>query len=310
MAAVSVEHLSKRYGETDAVDDVTFEVHHGEVFALLGPNGAGKTTTIEILEGFRTRDGGRVEVLGYDPADRTTSRQLRERLGVVLQELAVEPFLSVRQALTRNAGYYPRPRPVDEVLELVGLQDKANARVKTLSGGQQRRLDLGLGIIGNPELLVLDEPTTGFDPTARREAWDLVRSMTGGGTTVILTTHYMDEAEALADRVAVINAGRIIAEGTPESLGGRDVGEVTVRFRLPPTTAVTDLPVVASVADGGAVEITTDREIEVLAELTTWALREQVDLIGLTVERLTLEDVYLRLTGYQSEDGATSGPES
>ena len=301
MAAVSVEHLSKRYGDVDAVKDVAFEVRQGEVFALLGPNGAGKTTTIEILEGFRTRDSGRVEVLGYDPADSATSRQLRERMGVVLQELAVEPFLSVRQALTRNAGYYPRSRPVDEVLELVGLGAKADARVKTLSGGQQRRLDLGLGIIGNPELLVLDEPTTGFDPSARRGAWDLVRSMTGGGTTVILTTHYMDEAEALADRVAVINAGRIIAEGTPEALGGRDVGEATIRFRLPPGTPLADLPVPASatLSDSDGVEIRTDKEIEVLAGLTNWALRHHVEVIGLTVERLTLEDVYLNLTGYQ-----------
>jgi ABC-2 type transport system ATP-binding protein len=301
VAAVSVEHLSKRYGEIDAVNDVTFEVEQGEVFALLGPNGAGKTTTIEILEGFRKRDRGRVDVLGYDPADRATSRQLRERLGVVLQELAVEPFLSVRQALTRNAGYYPRPRPVDEVLELVGLETKANARVKTLSGGQQRRLDLGLGIIGNPDLLVLDEPTTGFDPTARRDAWDLIRSMTGGGSTVILTTHYMDEAEALADRVAVISAGRIIAEGTPDSLGGRDVGEATIRFRLPSGTGIADLPVPATVSGNGALEIRTDHEIEVLARLTSWALRDSVDLIGLTVERSTLEDVYLRLTGYGAE---------
>ncbi|HLM94938.1 MAG TPA: ABC transporter ATP-binding protein [Acidimicrobiales bacterium] len=306
MAAVSVEHLSKRYGDVDAVKDVAFEVRQGEVFALLGPNGAGKTTTIEILEGFRTRDSGRVEVLGYDPADSATSRELRERMGVVLQELAVEPFLSVRQALARNAGYYPRSRPVDEVLDLVGLEAKADARVKTLSGGQQRRLDLGLGIIGNPELLVLDEPTTGFDPSARRGAWDLVRSMTGGGTTVILTTHYMDEAEALADRVAVINAGRIIAEGTPEALGGRDVGEATIRFRLPPGTPLADLPVPASVtlADSGAVEIRTDKEIEVLADLTSWALRRHVEVIGLTVERLTLEDVYLNLTGYQPETHA------
>ncbi|HEY5024186.1 MAG TPA: ABC transporter ATP-binding protein [Acidimicrobiales bacterium] len=301
MAVVSVEHLSKRYGEIDAVNDVGFEVQQGEVFALLGPNGAGKTTTIEILEGFRKRDGGRVDVLGYDPADTGTSRQLRERLGVVLQELAVEPFLSVRQALTRNAGYYPRPRSVDEVLELVGLAAKANARVKTLSGGQQRRLDLGLGIIGNPELLVLDEPTTGFDPNARRGAWDLVRSMTGGGTTVILTTHYMDEAEALADRVAVISSGRIIAEGPPGTLGGRDVGEATIRFRLPPGVGVSDLPVPATVSGNGALQIRTDHEIEVLATLTTWALRHEVDLIGLTVERLTLEDVYLRLTGYEPD---------
>ncbi len=302
MASVSVEHLNKRYGDRDAVNDVAFEVQQGEVFALLGPNGAGKTTTIEILEGFRRRDSGRVDVLGFDPADPATSRQLREHLGVVLQELAVEPFLSVRQALTRNAGYFPAPRPVDEVLELVGLEAKSEARIKTLSGGQQRRLDLGLGIIGNPDLLVLDEPTTGFDPTARREAWDLIRAMTGGGTTVILTTHYMDEAEALADRVAVINSGRIIAEGTPESLGGRDIGDATIRFRLPPTTAVSDLPVAATVTETGAVEIKTDREVQVLATLTAWALRDGVDLIGLTVERLTLEDIYLRLTGYESDD--------
>ncbi len=311
MAAVSVEQLSKRYGDVDAVKDVAFEVQPGEVFALLGPNGAGKTTTIEILEGFRPRDSGRVEVLGYDPADSATSRQLRERMGVVLQELAVEPFLSVRQALARNAGYYPRSRPVDEVLELVGLGAKADARVKTLSGGQQRRLDLGLGIIGNPELLVLDEPTTGFDPSARRGAWDLVRSMTGGGTTVILTTHYMDEAEALADRVAVINAGRIIAEGTPEALGGRDVGEATIRFRLPPGTAAPELPFAASatLSDAGAVEIRTDNEIEVLAGLTGWALSHDIAVLGLTVERLTLEDVYLNLTGYRPETpGTESGP--
>jgi ABC-2 type transport system ATP-binding protein len=304
VATVSVEHLSKCYGEIEAVKDVTFEVEQGEVFALLGPNGAGKTTTIEILEGFRTRDSGRAEVLGYDPADRATSRQLRERLGVVLQELAVEPFLSVRQALTRNAGYYPQPRAVDEVLDLVGLETKANARVKTLSGGQQRRLDLGLGIIGNPELLVLDEPTTGFDPTARRGAWDLIRAMTGGGTTVLLTTHYMDEAEALADRVAVISAGRIIAEGPPGSIGGRDVGEATIRFSLPPGTPVPAMPVPATVSPSGAMEIRTDNEIEVLAGLTTWALREEIDVIGLTVERLTLEDVYLRLTGYEPETAA------
>jgi ABC-2 type transport system ATP-binding protein len=233
----------------------------------------------------------------------------RERIGVVLQELAVEPFFSVRQALTRNAGFYPCPRPVDEVHELIGLEGKANARVKTLSGGQQRRLDLGLGIVGNPELLVLDEPTTGFDPSARRGAWDLVRSMTGGGPTVILTTHYMDEAQALADRVAVVNAGRIVAEGTPDSLGGRDVGEATIRFRLPPAMAVTDLPVPATVSETGAVEIRTDKEIEALARLTTWALRDGVELIGLTVERLTLEDVYLRLTGYSSEaETAAAGP--
>ena len=245
MSAVVVEHLVKTYQGAEAVSDVGFHVDEGEVFALLGPNGAGKTTIIEILEGFRARDSGAVSVLGLDPAHSPTSRQLRERIGVVLQELAVEPFLSVRQALARNAGYYPNPRPVDEVLNLVGLTEKADDRVKSLSGGQQRRLDLGLGIVGNPSLLFLDEPTTGFDPSARRGAWEVVRALTGGGTTVVLTTHYMDEAEALADRVAVIRAGRIVAEGTPDSLGGRDVGEVSIRFRIP-GDATSPLPVAAT----------------------------------------------------------------
>ncbi|MGA8498518.1 MAG: ABC transporter ATP-binding protein, partial [Xanthobacteraceae bacterium] len=200
-AAVSVEHLAKSYGDTVAVRDVSFDVQRGEVFALLGPNGAGKTTTIEILEGFRDRSSGRVETLGVDPADRSTQRWLRTRIGVVLQELAIEPYYSVRQVLSRNAGYYPNPRPVDEVIELIGLGEKADDRVKRLSGGQQRRLDVGLGIIGNPSLLFLDEPTTGLDPSGRRDTWQLIRLLAEGGTTVLLTTHYMDEVEALADRV-------------------------------------------------------------------------------------------------------------
>jgi ABC-2 type transport system ATP-binding protein len=304
LAAISVEHLAKSYQGAPAVRDVSFEVNEGEIFALLGPNGAGKTTIIEILEGFRKRDHGQVAVLGYDPASAATSRELREHMGVVLQELAVEPFLSVRQALTRNAGYFPEPRPVDEVLELIGLTQKADDRVKSLSGGQQRRLDLGLGIVGNPELLFLDEPTTGFDPSARRGAWEVVRALTGGGTTVVLTTHYMDEAEALADRVAVIKAGQIVAEGTPESLGGRDVGEVTIRFSMP-TGAAQNLPVLARHLNNRVYEIKTDKEVEVLASLTTWALRENVELVGLTVERLTLEDVYLRLTGFESDGSAS-----
>jgi ABC-2 type transport system ATP-binding protein len=294
--AVSVRGLTKAYGSARAVDGVEFAVEPGEVFALLGPNGAGKTTTVEILEGFRSRDRGEVSVLGFDPAVSSTSRALRERIGVVLQELAVEPFLTVRQALARAASYYPAPRPVEEVLALVGLETKAGLRVKTLSGGQQRRLDLGLGIIGNPELLFLDEPTTGFDPSARRSAWELVRTLTRGGATVILTTHYMDEAEELADRVAVLSAGRIVAEGAPESLGGRDRGEARIRFRLPPGTHPEALPVTPTSAEDGLVEVHTSEEVEVLAALTTWALREGVALSGLTVERLTLEDVYLRLT--------------
>jgi ABC-2 type transport system ATP-binding protein len=306
VAAVTVTDLVKTYDGVRGVDRVSFEVSEGEVFALLGPNGAGKTTTVEILEGFRTRDSGQVEVLGFDPANRSDSELLRERMGVVLQELAVEPFLSVRQALTRNAGYYPQARPVDEVLHLVGLEAKADSRVRSLSGGQQRRLDLGLGIVGNPELLFLDEPTTGFDPSARRGAWDVIKELTGGGTTVILTTHYMDEAEALADRVAVINAGRIVAEGSPQSLGGRDVGEARIQFGLPDGTSAADLPVPVTTAGGHQVEIRTDEPVEVLAALTTWALQHGVDLFGLTVERLTLEDVYLRLTGYVAAEDKTS----
>jgi len=309
MAVVSVEGLSKRYGDLNAVEGVSLEVDEGEVFALLGPNGAGKTTTVEILEGFRARDRGRVQVLGHDPADRKTARQMRERMGVVLQELAVEPFLTVRQVLKRNAGYFPHPRPVDEILHLVGLEAKVDQRVKTLSGGQQRRLDLGLGIIGDPELLFLDEPTTGFDPSARRGAWDLVRALTTGGTTVILTTHYMDEVEALSDRVAVMNAGRIVAEGTPQSLGGRDRGEVRIRFRVPAGLDLGELPVAAQPGRDGMLELRTDREVEALAALTTWALREGVMLTGLTVERLTLEDVYLRLTGHQADSPATDPAE-
>ena len=302
MSAVTVEGLVKRFGPTEAVGGISFEVERGEVFALLGPNGAGKTTTVEILEGFTRRDSGRVHVLGLDPADRSTERHLRERMGVVLQELAVEPFLTVRQALQRSAGYYPHPRPVEQVIGLVGLEAKADDRVRTLSGGQQRRLDLGLGIIGNPEILFLDEPTTGFDPSARREAWDVVRALTSGGTTVILTTHYMDEAEALADRIAVISSGRLVAQGTPQSLGGRDLGEARIHFRLAEGADPERLPVPVGAAGGGTVEIRTDEVVKTLAALTNWSLAEGVDLPGLVVERLTLEDVYLRLTGYAGHD--------
>ncbi|MGA8720370.1 MAG: ABC transporter ATP-binding protein [Solirubrobacteraceae bacterium] len=287
---------------------MSFEVGAGEVFALLGPNGAGKTTTIEILEGFRERDAGEVRVLGIDPGDRRSGRRLRSQLGVVLQELAVEPFLSVRQVLERNAGYYPAPRPVGEVIELVGLAEKADAKVKTLSGGQQRRLDVGLGIVGNPALLFLDEPTTGLDPAGRRTSWELVRRLAVEGTTVILTTHYMEEAEALADQVAIIASGKIVAHGPPASLGGRDQGAATIRFQLPAGLTPADLPV-AVIGDGPSVELRTDRELEALYELTRWALEHEVRLTGLTVSRHTLEDVYLQLKGadpdrFQTESAA------
>jgi ABC-2 type transport system ATP-binding protein len=300
-AAVEVQHLAKSYGDTQAVRDVSFEVQRGEVFALLGPNGAGKTTTIEILEGFRNRSSGRVETLGVDPAVKRTQRWLRTRIGVVLQELAVEPYYTVRQVLTRNAGYYPSPRPIDEVIALVGLTEKADQRVKTLSGGQQRRLDVGLGIVGQPELLFLDEPTTGLDPSGRRESWDLIRRLASEGTTVLLTTHYMDEVEALADRVAVLSRAEIVATGTPTSIGGRDSSAVTVRFGLPPGVEVGDLPLAVEPGPEGLFEIHTDDELRVLHTLSGWALERDLRLPGLSVARVTLEDIYLQLTRENNE---------
>jgi ABC-2 type transport system ATP-binding protein len=295
--AVSVERLAKSYGDVPAVRDVSFEVPTGEVFALLGPNGAGKTTIVEILEGFRSRSAGVVRTLGVDPADTRTQRWLRTRIGVVLQELAIEPFYTVRQVLTRNAGFYPSPRPVSEVLDLIGLTEKADDRIKRLSGGQQRRLDVGLGIIGNPELLFLDEPTTGLDPLGRRDTWELIRRLAAGGTTVLLTTHYMDEVEALADYVAVLFGQEIVARGTPASIGGRDVGAVTIRFRLPEGVGAADLPVAdVRTASDGQVEIRTEDELRLLHELTGWALDRDVPLPGLSVQRVSLEDVYLSLT--------------
>jgi ABC-2 type transport system ATP-binding protein len=293
-----VADLRKQYGEIEAVGGVSFTVQPGEVFALLGPNGAGKTTTLEILEGYRTRTSGTVEVLGLDPA--TGGPHLRERIGIVLQATAVEPYLTVREVVTRNAGYYPRPRDVDAVINLVGLDEKAHARVKTLSGGQQRRLDVALGIVGGPELLFLDEPTTGFDPSARRGAWELVRALAGEGTTILLTTHYMDEAQHLADRVAVIAQGHIVAEGTPDTIGGRADAAVRIRFVLPDGVGADRLPVAASL-DNGHAEVRTEDEVRVLHQLTGWALDNGVPLEQLTVERPSLEDVYLDLTGSAEE---------
>ena len=297
MSAITVAGLRKSFGPVRAVDDVSFVVERGQVFALLGPNGAGKTTSIEILEGFVGRDGGAVEVLGVDPGQRHQQRWLRDRTGVVLQELAVEPYFTVRQVLQRNAGFYPAPRPVDEVIELVGLTAKADARVKTLSGGQQRRLDVGLGIVGRPEILFLDEPTTGLDPAARRTTWDLIEALAGEGTTVLLSSHYMDEVEALADQVVVLARGRVVATGTPSSLGGRDQGRATIRFALPDGVAETDLPIVPTGRDGPEVQVVTDDEVVVLAGLTNWALDNGHRLRGLSVTRVTLEDIYLQLTG-------------
>jgi len=307
--AVTVTGLRKSYGAVQALAGVSFTVEPGEIFALLGPNGAGKTTTLEILEGFRGRDCGQVDVLGCDPADRATGRMLREQIGLVLQDIAVEPYLTVRETVARNAGYYPAPRDVDEVVSLVGLARQGRQKVRLLSGGQKRRLDLALGIVGHPRLLFLDEPTTGFDPSARRDAWEIVRSLRGSGTTILLTTHYMDEAQALADRVAVMAGGQIVAEGTPSAIGGRDTALARIRFALPDGCAVTDLPVDAQPADGqpgdAMVTVETAEPTQALHQLAGWALRRGAVLGRLTVDRPSLEDVYLRLTGPAGPDSTS-----
>ena len=294
--AVIVEGLAKSYGGVPAVRGISFTVGAGEIFALLGPNGAGKTTTLEILEGFRTRDAGQVDVLGIDPGDRATGRALRERIGLVLQDIAVEPYLTVRETVARNAGYYPAPRDVGEVIALVGLAAQVRQKVRNLSGGQKRRLDLALGLIGRPELLFLDEPTTGFDPAARRDAWDLVRDLRAQGITVMLTTHYMDEAQALADRLAVISAGQVVAEGTPATISGRDQARARIRFELPDGCHPADLPLDAAMTGERLATIETAEPTGALHVLTGWALHRGEVLAGLTVDQPSLEDVYLRLT--------------
>jgi ABC-2 type transport system ATP-binding protein len=282
------------------VRGIDLEVQKGEVLALLGPNGAGKTAAVEILEGYQNATAGQVSVLGLDP--RHDRRRMLERVGIVLQETAVEQFLTVREVLRRRAAYYLHPRDPDAVIDLVGLGEKTGARVRTLSGGQQRRLDLGLALVGDPELLFLDEPTTGFDPNARREAWDIVRSLTGEGRTVLLTTHYMDEAQVLANRVAVIAKGVIVAAGTSDSLGGRDTGTATIRFALPdqigaPTDLGLDVAAKLSKKDGRRmVEIASDAPTALLHAVTSWAVAHNVELEGLEVSRPSLEDVYLQLT--------------
>ena len=277
MSAVSVHGLRKSYDGQEALRGIDFEIGAGEVFGLLGPNGAGKTTTVEILEGYRKRDAGEVEVLGQDP--QRAGRAWRERVGVVLQSSSLYPNLTARESLALFAGYYERPRDVGEIVEIVGLAKKANARVRTLSGGQKRRLDLGLALVGNPELLFLDEPTTGFDPGARRTAWETIRNLRSLGTTILLTTHYLDEAEQLADRVAVLRDGEIIREGSPAELTGGS-SETEIRFRL----------------DGHEVVERTADPTRRLNELTGEALARGEVQVGLEVRRPTLEDVYLELT--------------
>jgi ABC-2 type transport system ATP-binding protein len=282
VSAISVRGLRKSYGQQEAVRGISFHIKEGEVFGLLGPNGAGKTTTVEILEGYRRRDDGEVEVLGYDPA--RAPRAFRERIGVVLQQSQLWPTLSVREVHRMFAGYYERPRDVDEVIRLVGLEEKSDARVKTLSGGQKRRLDLGVALVGDPDLVFLDEPTTGFDPAARRAAWEMIRSLRSLGKTILLTTHYLDEAEQLADRVAVLRDGVIVREGTPAELTG-GTKETEVRYRQ----------------DGREFVIRTTEPTRLLNELTTKALADGRELEGLTVRRPTLEDVYLLITAEEDK---------
>jgi len=295
--AITVAGLAKSYGAVRAVRGVSFTVGCGEIFALLGPNGAGKTTTLEILEGFRGRDGGQADVLGFDPGDRAAGRALRERIGLVLQDIAVEPYLTVRETLARNAGYYRAPRDVAEVIALVGLAGQERKKVRNLSGGLKRRLDLGLGLIGDPDVLFLDEPTTGFDPAARRDAWQIVRGLRRSGTTILLTTHYMEEAQALADRVAVISGGQIVAEGTPADLGGRARAQARIHFALPPEHPAADLPPgITQAPDDSLVTVPTSAPTETLHQLTGWALSRGITLDRLTVDRPSLEDVYLGLT--------------
>jgi ABC-2 type transport system ATP-binding protein len=282
VSAIAVRELRKSYGAYEALRGVSFEIEEGEVFGLLGPNGAGKTTTIEILEGYRTRDGGDVEVLGFDP-ERAGSA-FRERIGVVLQQSQLLPNLTVAETHRMFAGYYEHPRNANEVIALVGLADKRDARVKTLSGGQKRRLDLGVALVGDPDLVFLDEPTTGFDPAARRAAWDMIRSLRSLGKTILLTTHYLDEAEQLADRLAVLREGVIIREGTPEELTGGS-SETEIRYRK----------------DGHEVVIHTSDPTKVLHQLTAESLAAGRELEGLSVRRPTLEDVYLSLTAEHQE---------
>ena len=291
---VEVRGLRRSYGDVEAVAGIDLHVDRGEVFALLGPNGAGKTTTVEILEGFRGRTAGEVSVLGRDPAH--GARDVKERLGIVLQSTGVDPFLTVRETVEMYGGYYLRRRPADEVIEVVGLAGKAGERVRRLSGGQQRRLDVAIALAGDPELLFLDEPTTGFDPSARRSAWGMVRNLVGLGKTVFLTTHFMDEAQALADRVAVIVEGRIVAEGPPDTLAGRDRMLARIRFR--PPEGAPELPAWGQEPrPDGSFVLRTEDPTRTAHELTGWAVERGISFDLLEIAQPTLEDVFLELIG-------------
>ena len=292
-AVILARDLRKSYGETEALRGIDLRVERGEVFALLGPNGAGKTTATEILAGFRKRTSGEVRVLGRNPA--RFDRETRARIGIVLQSTGVDPYLTVAETVDLYRGFYPAPRLRDELLELVGLEDEADANVARLSGGQRRRLDVAVALAGDPELLFLDEPTTGFDPAARRSAWEVVASLADLGKTVFLTTHSMEEAQMLAHRVAILRDGAIVAEGAPSTLGGRDTGRTTIRFR---SDDYSGMPMLGfHQRPDGTLELSTEEPTWILHELTTWAVARGFMLEGLEVHRPTLEDVYLELTG-------------
>jgi ABC-2 type transport system ATP-binding protein len=288
---ISITGLRKQYGDLEAVRGIDLEVRAGEIFAFLGPNGAGKTTTVEILEGYRERSGGEATVLGEDP--QRAGREWRERIGIVLQSCRLDPYLTVAESLALFAGYYREPRPVEEVIVAVGLEGKADTRTGKLSGGQQRRLDVGMALVGDPELLFLDEPTTGFDPKARRQAWEAISALRDLGKTVFLTTHYMDEAQRLADRVAIISAGKVVARGTPEDLGDRDSQPSRISYRR----------------GGEEVSLETATPVETLNRLTGEALAQGLELEGLEVRRPSLEDVYLELTEPASAEPEAAGAE-
>jgi len=295
---ITISGLRKRYGDREAVRAIDLEIRRGEIFAFLGPNGAGKTTTVEILEGFRRASEGTVKVLGCDPWHAAAA--WRERIGIVLQESAAEPGLTVRECLELYAGYYPAPRQVDETLALVDLSEHAGERAATLSGGQRRRLDVALALVGDPELIFLDEPTTGFDPSARHAAWGVIAGLRELGKTIFLTTHYMEEAERLADRIAIIAGGEIIAQGTPQTLGGRQLSGTQIRFALPDGTTVGDLPSAIAERAGddpaGRIMLASSSVAADLHAVSGWALERGLELDDLEVSRPTLEDVYLKLT--------------
>ncbi len=311
--AVAVSNLTRSYGDVLAVADLSFTVEPGEVFALLGPNGAGKSTTLEILEGHRRRDGGSVEVLGRDPAD--GARDFRDRIGIVLQEVGIERELTVREVLEHYGACYTRRLGVDDVLELVGLEGLGDRRTHRMSGGQKRRIDLATGLIGDPDLLFLDEPTTGFDPSARRQAWEMVDGLRSLGKTVLLTSHYMDEVEALADRVLVIVGGRVVAAGSPDELRGGTYRDTLIRVRFPVEASGTVEGLLSALKGrtsvrNGVLEVRTPEPTADLHHLTAWALQRSVELDGLEVNRPTLEDVYLDLIGHDGDpdDLETGGP--